>query len=194
MTEENATENRKTIISPAKLAHVALITSKLEEIVAWYSTILNAKVVFDNGSIAFLSYDEEHHRIAIIGRKELVEQRSDNARVHHAAFTFESLSVLLENYARLKSLGVRPVLTINHGPTTSIYYEDPDGNNVEFQVENFDSVEESTQYFFSEDFAINPIGVEFDADEMLQRVRAGEDEATLKKRPKSGPRDTDSIQ
>lgn len=77
---------------------------------------------------------------------------------------------------------------MNHGPTTSIYYEDPDHNQLEFQVENFESVEESTQFFYSPAFAQNAIGVEFDADDLLRRFREGEPEAELKRRPERGPK------
>jgi hypothetical protein len=32
---------------------------------------------------------------------------------------------------------IRPFYSINHGPTTSLYYTDPDGNRVELLVDNF---------------------------------------------------------
>lgn len=35
------------------------------------------------------------------------------------------------------------------GSTTSIYYKDPDGNMLETQVDNFDSVEEATKFMVS---------------------------------------------
>ncbi|MBG71394.1 MAG: biphenyl 2,3-dioxygenase, partial [Gammaproteobacteria bacterium] len=63
---------------------------------------------------------------------------------------------------------------INHGPTTSLYYEDPDGNRVEFQVENFDSTEELNAFVRSSAFAENPIGVEFDPDRLLERYCNGD--------------------
>lgn len=44
---------------------------------------------------------------------------------------------------------------VNHGPTTSIYYRDPDGNDIETQVDNFDTTAEADEFFASEAFAIN---------------------------------------
>lgn len=41
-----------------------------------------------------------------------------------------------------------------------------------------------------ESFAINPIGVDFDPEVFVQRVRSGEDEAIIKKRPDIGKRFT----
>lgn len=37
----------------------------------------------------------------------------------------------------------------NHGPTTSLYYRDPDGNQIETQVDNFETAEEATAFMNS---------------------------------------------
>jgi catechol 2,3-dioxygenase-like lactoylglutathione lyase family enzyme len=176
------------IVSPSKLAHFVVRTSQYAKLVDFYKTVLNASAVFENEALAFLTYDDEHHRVAILNIPGLAEQPQGIAGVHHVAFTYNSLTELLENYERLKALGIVPIFNINHGPTTSLYYEDPDHNQLEFQVENFASVEESGKFFFSEAFAENPIGTEFDPDVLLARLRAGEDEAELKRRPDIGKR------
>lgn len=177
---------KQGIVSPSKLAHFVLRTSRYAEILDWYKTVLNAKPAFESDALAFLSYDDEHHRVAILNIPTLQEAPAGIAGVHHVAFTYDSLAVLLENYERLKSLGITPSYVINHGPTTSLYYEDPDHNQLEFQVENFGSAEESGKFFFSEAFAQNPVGVEFDPDDLLRRLRAGEPETDLKRRPDIG--------
>ena len=181
------------IVSPSKLAHFVLRTSRYDELVSWYKTVLNASPAFESDQLSFLSYDDEHHRVAILNIPDLAEQVDGMAGVHHIAFTYDTLKVLLENFERLKKSGVEPLYVINHGPTTSLYYADPDGNQLEFQVENFDSVEESTQFFFTPEFAENPIGVEFDAEELLARLRAGEPESELKKRPDIGAQDLSNV-
>lgn len=174
------------VVPPSKLAHFVIRTSRYEEILRWYQTVLNARFVFKSDQLSFLTYDDEHHRLAVINMPNLADQSEGVAGVHHVAFTYDSLKDLLENYERLKSVGIAPVFPINHGPTTSIYYADPDHNQLELQVENFDTVEESTQFFFSEAFAENPIGTEFDPADLLARLRAGEPEADLKRRPDVG--------
>ncbi len=40
-------------------------------------------------------------------------------------------------YARLKGLGIEPLWVVDHGVGTAIYYEDPDGNIVEINVNNY---------------------------------------------------------
>ena len=190
--EPVSTEGAKAatpIAAPIKLAHGVFRTSKYQELVRWYKLVLNATPAFENEGIAFLAYAAEHHRIALINTPGLKPQSSGSAGVHHVAFTYDSLGDLLQNYDRLKNLDVLPVWCVNHGPTTSMYYSDPDANQVEFQVDNCDTVEEAGEFFFTPEFNANPLGVDFDPEELLARYRSGEDEAALKARPASGPRD-----
>ena len=182
----SATTPADGIIRPAKLAHFVLRSSRYAEIVAWYQQVLGMRSVFANDLLTFLTYDDEHHRVAILNVPDLAPQAGGVAGVHHIAFTYGSLGELLAHYERLRDLGIKPVFVINHGPTTSMYYADPDGNQMEFQIENYDSVVESTKFFYSEEFAENPIGVEFDPEELIARLRAGEPEAQLKQRPRAG--------
>ncbi|WP_213958890.1 VOC family protein [Variovorax sp. dw_954] len=180
-------------ISPARLAHVVLRTSKFDELMQWYQTVLCASVAYSDGRIAFLAYDDEHHRIALIEVPGLRDQPDGICGVHHIAFTYASLSDLVATYERLDGLGISPVWCVNHGPTTSMYYADPDGNQVELQIDNCATVEEAGAFFFTPDFATNPIGVDFNPAELARRFHAGEDEATIKTRPASGPRGVDGI-
>ena len=64
----------KAVISPARLAHVVLRSSRFDDLVAWYTTVLGAKTAFSDGNLAFLSYDEEHHRIAVLNIPGLQRQ------------------------------------------------------------------------------------------------------------------------
>lgn len=180
------TAEQRGRIAPRKFAHVVYLTSNFEALVDWYERVFEAQAVFREENICFLSYDDEHHRIAIIRAPGLAARAPNAAGVHHVAYTFASLSDLLATYERLKASAIMPSWAINHGPTTSFYYRDPDGNQMEFQIENFASVEESAEYFFTKDFAENPIGVEFEPEELLRRFRAGENEDVLKRRP-AGP-------
>jgi len=53
-------------IVPQKLAHVVIRTSRFAEMLDWYRTVFHAKTSFENPVIAFLTYDDEHHRIALL--------------------------------------------------------------------------------------------------------------------------------
>ena len=181
------------VISPTRLAHVVMRTSQFDALVNWYQTVLGARVVFTNGSLAFLAYDDEHHRVAVIHVPDLKTQPHGSAGVHHIAFTYASMGDLVATYERLDKCAIHPVWCVNHGPTTSMYFADPDGNQVELQVDNYASVEEAGEFFYSPAFATNPIGVDFDPAELARRFRAGEDELAIKRRPDGGARGVESI-
>ena len=171
------------VVKPRQLAHVVRRTSRLDELVRWYCTVLGAEVVHSDGMLAFLTYDDEHHRIAIAGIPGLEEQPTMAAGTDHIAFTYADLGDLLHTYQRLKAAGIEPYWCINHGPTTSMYYKDPDGSRVELQVDNFPTAEETNRWIRSGDFAANPIGVVFDPEDLLARYRAGEPIEELRERP-----------
>jgi len=170
-------------VPPAKLAHVVRRTSRFEEMLRWYQVVFCAEVAHSDGMLAFLTYDDEHHRFAIAGIPGLPDQPPMAAGTDHVAFTYADLGDLLYTYARLKHEGIEPYWCINHGPTTSMYYKDPDGNRVELQVDNFPTADETNRWIRSGDFAANPIGVVFDPEDLLRRYRAGEPLAKLTTRP-----------
>ncbi|KAF5852289.1 hypothetical protein GGP41_000967 [Bipolaris sorokiniana] len=55
------------VISPATLAHVVLRTANFKQMLDYYKTFLGAGASYENEMLSFLTYDEEHHRIAIMG-------------------------------------------------------------------------------------------------------------------------------
>lgn len=169
---------------PTKLAHVVFQTNRMEEMREWYCTVLGGHVIYENAHLCFVTYDDEHHRVALIdfgplaprdldGGGDLRFRPTDQPGVHHVAFTFGSMGELLDNYTRLKGAGIRPFRSINHGPTTSMYYMDPDGNRIELQIDNFTTAEEGQAWMHSPAFDRNPIGVEFEPDELVKKFQAG---------------------
>ncbi|MDE0701892.1 MAG: VOC family protein [Acidimicrobiaceae bacterium] len=164
--------------SPDKFAHVVLRTTQLETMVDWWTTVLEANVRFGNDFIAFMSYDEEHHRIAIINMAGMPAAEPGRVGVDHIAYTYASVDDLFENYQRLKDLGIEPYWTIHHGATLSSYYRDPDGNQVELQVDTM-SLAEADTFMRSPVFAANPIGIDVDFDQLVQLHAAGEPEESL---------------
>jgi len=168
-------------IAPAKFAHAVLRTTRFKEMVDWYRTVLCAKIVYENRFLAFMTYDDEHHRLAIAAFPGISERPPRAAGLDHLAYTYASLGDLVATYERLKAAGITPAVTINHGMTTSMYYRDPDGNKVELQIDNFESMETMKEFFRSTSFEKNPIGVDFDPDELARRYHAGEPVAELTK-------------
>ncbi|HOW49272.1 MAG TPA: VOC family protein [Rubrivivax sp.] len=165
-------------IRPTKFAHVVYRTRRFEQMLDWYGKVFDAKVQHRDPALAFLTYDDEHHRFAFANLGVLQPQGTQTEKeglvgVDHVAYTFASLDDLLDHYAQLKALGVAPYWCIHHGITVSMYYADPDGNQMEFQVECFGDAEAANAFMAGPGFAQNPIGVEFDPDELLARRREG---------------------
>ena len=119
--------------SPIKLAHVVLRTGQLGPMRDWYLMALEAHVVFENDFLVFLTYDDEHHRIALADTKAVDRPTRTMTGLEHVSFTYATLEDLLGTYERLDTAGVEPYWCIDHRPTTSMYFADPDGNHVELQ-------------------------------------------------------------
>nr|ART35746.1 B74 [uncultured bacterium] len=163
---------------PSKLAHVVYMTRRYDEMISWYQKVFEAKVQYQNPALAFLTYDDEHHRFAFGNMSVLIPdgvetENTSKIGVNHVGYTFSDLGELLENYARLKELGITPYWRVHHGVTLSVYYQDPDGNRMEFQVDCCKNAEEAHAFMHSDAFAANPVGVEIDPDALLDQYRSG---------------------
>jgi catechol-2,3-dioxygenase len=178
----NKKEKLAAAVSPKKLAHAVFRTREhYAEMIEWYCLVLNARKVFESERITFLSYDDEHHRIAIANFPELASRGSRPVGLDHLAFTYESLGDLMYTYQRLKTRTIEPFCAVNHGPTTSLYYHDPDGNRIELQIDNFEDMADATQEMTAS-FTINPVGVLFDPDELVKHIENGADARAAKTR------------
>jgi len=185
------------IIRPT-LHHFGVETKHLEEMVDWYSKVVGMTTTYSNarGSdpsrlavAALLSNDRAHHRMSILSPPELQEDtnKKAHAKLHHVAFEYVTIDDLLNSYVRIKKLGIEPILTTDHGPTTSFYYKDPDGNIVELFVDNFGNWEMSKEYMqSSEDFQKNPLGIFVDSEKLVAARQTGMSFAELHRRAYAG--------
>ena len=166
------------------LAHFVLQTKQLPVMREWYMKVLGAHAVYENPVMCFLTFDEEHHRLALFGPPGdlLTERTPMTVGLAHSAFTYATLGDLIDKYLELKSDGIEPRIPVQHGVTTSLYYRDPDGNMVELQIDNFATPDEATAYMQGPEYAADPIGPSFDAAELAAAFRSGTPESELKTR------------
>lgn len=165
-------------VSPSQLAHLVLRTPNYQAMCDFYLTLLNARAAFDSAAAMFIRYDEEHHRVVIVNTPHLQLPDPSSAGLAHFAFTYQSLGEVLGNYLRLQQHGIHPCWCINHGFTTSIYYYDPDGNQIETQYDNMNA-EAADAFMRSDYFRKNPIGVDFDPNLLIERYLRGDPLAEL---------------
>ncbi len=166
-----------------KLAHVVYRTRQLDAMTQWYATVFGAELVYQNPALTFLTFDDEHHRIAFANLAVIAPDGDKSAQapvgVDHIAYEVPSLTALLETWEDLKTKGITPYWCVNHGMSASLYYADPDGNQMEFSVDCFASKGECRDYFQGENIGANPVGTEYDPADWLARLRAGASEADL---------------
>ncbi|MGH1488679.1 MAG: VOC family protein [Acidimicrobiales bacterium] len=165
--------------APSKFAHVVYNTHRYEEMIDWYTKVFEARTAHRDDRLAFLTYDDEHHRFAFLNLGPMPDDApaprlGRGVGVHHVAYTWDGLDQLVELYKRLKASGIEPNRPVKHGMTLSLYYADPDGNLMEFQI---DLVEPdlANEFMRSAAFDANPIGEPFDPDELVSRYESGAD-------------------
>jgi catechol-2,3-dioxygenase len=163
---------------PKSLAHVVYRTRRFTAMLDWYRTVFGATVQHRNPAMCFLTFDDEHHRFAFLDLSVVDPDGSEPETkawvgVDHLAWTLPSLRALFDTYVECKASGILPYWCVHHGLTISMYFADPDGNQMEFQVDAFDTAGESNAYISGPPFDANPIGVEFDPEAWLAAVRNG---------------------
>ena len=177
-----------TVIHP-KFHHVNLKTTRLQEMIDFYATLVGAEVVFQDQVGAWLSNDRANHRVALLAFPNFVDDAEKDTRtgMHHPAFEYASFDELMSTYVRLRGEGITPAICLDHGMTFSYYYADPDGNNVELQVDNFGDWAKSTEWMrTSPEFKANPIGQFLDPEQVIADHQAGMSHAEIHAKAMAG--------
>ena len=161
---------------PPTLHHINLKTSRLNEMIKWYSLVVGAEVQFRNDVAAWTSNDQANHRVAFLAVPGLSDD-ADKVRhngMHHCAFEFDSFDDLMNHFDRLRAAGIEPAFCLDHGLTISLYYKDPESNFVELQSDVFRDWKLSTEYMrTSRAFSENPMGVFFDPARVYESFKSG---------------------
>jgi catechol-2,3-dioxygenase len=176
-------------VASPKLAHLILNTSDYEASKQWYLEVLEATIGVETTDHAacFLRTDDSHHRIGMFRVAEIDGSPSmafpgstdgRKGRVNHFAFEYPTLQELLEKYERLAGSAIVPKICFNHGPTMSMYYEDPNRNTVELYYDAKYSEEQIAAFYAGGDQYV--LGaIPFDPAETLKELRGGTTVAEL---------------
>jgi catechol-2,3-dioxygenase len=157
------------------LHHFNLKTTRLQEMIDWYRTVVGAEVTFQDATGAWLSNDAANHRIALLAFPGFVDDPDKDTRtgMHHSAFEYQRFEDLNASYLRLREQDIEPDICIDHGMTLSYYYKDPDGNHVELQIDAFGDWPASKEWMrTSPEFGANPIGVFVDPARIAEQAAA----------------------
>jgi catechol-2,3-dioxygenase len=176
-------------VTRPKLHHVNLKTTRLEELIDFYTTLIGAEVQYRFESGAWLTNDGANHRIALLAFPNFADDpdKAEHTGMHHTAFEYDAFEELNATYLRLKGEGILPVMCLDHGMTLSYYYADPDGNQVELQVDCFGDWQSSTEFVrVSEDFRRDPLGPLVDPERVAGAAAAGATFADIHRRARAG--------
>ena len=167
---------RNAEFSKRYVSHYGLRVRDLAEMTAWYQTFLEARVEHDMGFGVFMTFDDEHHRMVIFTVPDTVERPPTANGIDHIGYGVRDHAHLVEIYERLRDMGITPSSQLNHRFTTSLYYHDPDGNEVEFSVDNLPTKQACSDFVASEAMAeigVPPFGYDFDPEELARLHHAG---------------------
>jgi len=184
--------NTEITIHP-KLQHCGLTTANMDAMLEWYRKVLGIfvhnRVIAPAGSpfktVAFATNDEVNHRLSFFETPDasIDDDRARHARVQHIAFAYDTLDDLLGTYLRLKKLGMLPLWAADQFFQTAIYYEDPDGNILELNVNNFDD-----DWTVTEQLRNLPpqVHINVDPEKMVAALKAGASPWELHERSAAG--------
>lgn len=188
MSTSNATD--KTL-GPLQISEVILHTARYEEMKQWYQRFfggLKPAVETDARKqlkscplierLCFLRIHAAFPFTQVLGIFEIsgIRQPSMSTPLSPGLDHMQFREVCLENlfcrYEKLEVEGIKPFQSFNHGPGTSFYYMDPDGNTVELSASNFATEVEYFAFFQTEEYKSNIEGFAIDERTYIAKRRA----------------------
>jgi catechol 2,3-dioxygenase-like lactoylglutathione lyase family enzyme len=177
-----------------KISETILKTGQIEKMKAWYEIVLGVEPYFEHlpppgtaprdfgGQTRASDLHMCFYRLSLnfpytqtIGIFEepgtATMAAKDRPGLHHMQLTTGGLDDLCRTFESLRDRGLHPHRAADHGPMTSFYYRDPDGNNVELTAQNFATLEEMVAFMASDEFKDNPSGIELDPEDYVANWR-----------------------
>ena len=122
-----------------QLSHAGMWVRDMDRMVSFYTRVLGFNITDRgfveryNGHITFMSNDPSMHHQVI-----LAEGRPDDvpSTINQLSFRVRSLAELRVMYRRVVEEGVENLLPRNHGNAWSVYFDDPEGNNLEVYLDS----------------------------------------------------------
>lgn len=122
-----------------QLTHAGIWVRDMDRMVDFYQRVMEFHVNDRgfvpryNGEITFLSNDPAIHHQMVLAEGRAPE---GDSTVNQLSFTVNSLDELRTMYRRVVDEGVENLLPRNHGNAWSVYFDDPEGNNLEVYLDS----------------------------------------------------------
>jgi len=119
-----------------RVGHLVLRVKDVERSRRFFEDVLRLPAVATNErGMVFFSADvkDNHHMLAIMPatRADVATPTLDQIGMQHVSFELGSFAELQDAWRAFKEKGVKVHYTVYHGVTKSIYFFDPDGNELE---------------------------------------------------------------
>lgn len=130
----------RTMVKPLGIGHVVLNVTDVAKSIEFYTNILGFEVVKTNSenTAAFLNCGEMHHDLALFKASTDIPNKKGSVGLNHFAVLVDDIDQLKSLKENLESVGYSNLRTVDHGMTGSIYFEDPDGNGIEFYFDRYE--------------------------------------------------------
>ena len=128
------------MIQPDRITHVVLKVRDLKRSEEFYTQVLGLERIgtLDKPLVVFLAANaRDHHEtgLAEVG-PDAENPKSSAVGMAHVAFRLKTEKELSAASREFKDRDVPITLTVNHGVTKSVYFLDPDGNELEVYSDN----------------------------------------------------------
>ncbi|MDA0785770.1 MAG: VOC family protein [Proteobacteria bacterium] len=122
-----------------QLSHAGMWVRDMDQMVSFYTRVLGFNITDRgfveryNGHITFMSNDPSMHHQVVLASGRPADVPST---INQLSFRVKSLSELRVMYRRVVEEGVENLLPRNHGNAWSVYFDDPEGNNIEVYLDS----------------------------------------------------------
>src|SRR5262249_55542189 len=125
-----------------RFGEVVLRTAQYDALKAWYSRVFDTEPMFESerreipgpGGMRQMCLIRPYSEFPFTETLAIFDLLRQNDQMvsgmDHFQMQFASIDDLFNRYEALAAHGIEPTRSANHGPSTSFYYRDPDGNRV----------------------------------------------------------------
>jgi catechol 2,3-dioxygenase len=114
-----------------RLSHVGLYVTDVPKMIDFYTQVLGF-VVSDgaaDGRITFLSRNpSDHHQVVLVRGRET---ELETPMVQQVSFNVGNLAAVQRAYKKVVRAGCEGIRPVSHGNAWSVYFRDPEGNQIE---------------------------------------------------------------
>jgi catechol 2,3-dioxygenase len=117
--------------SAPRLSHVGLYVRDVPRMIEFYTKVLGFVVSdgAEDGRITFLSRNpSDHHQVVLVRGRET---EIDTLMVQQVSFNVATLANVQKAYRKVKEAGCDSIRPVSHGNAWSVYFRDPEGNQIE---------------------------------------------------------------